>query len=195
MAVCWPWLWRSLSPARRAPPGWQEDQQLATPGLHGAAGRRLDQGHQSPGMLRSAATSRSTDRLGPAPAGGPDQAAGLTPSELAQAGEEISRRIREKSQRHGFRPAGRLVDRFHETDRIGRVVSQSTDLILRSRAKHGVSKDGCWHDLACGRSSRRAQGRAPQDEVDDINTAGGRPGESPPRFRNFCTRLPCTSAE
>ena len=40
-----------------------------------------------------------------------------------------------------------------------------TDLILRSRAKHGVSKDGCRHDLAGGRPSRRAQERAPQDEV------------------------------
>jgi hypothetical protein len=45
-----------------------------------------------------------------------------------------------------------------------------TDLILRSRAKHGVSKDGRRHNLACGRPSRRAQERAPQDEViDDIN--------------------------
>jgi hypothetical protein len=63
-----------------------------------------------------------------------------------------------------------------------------TDLILRSRAKHGVLKDGPWQDLACGRPSRRAQSksaaadfdtidcrsqagltsvRAPQDEVDD----------------------------
>jgi hypothetical protein len=38
-----------------------------------------------------------------------------------------------------------------------------TDLILRSRAQHGVSKDG---RLACGRPSRRAQERAPQDEVE-----------------------------
>jgi hypothetical protein len=38
------------------------------------------------------------------------------------------------------------------------------DLVLRSCAKHGVSKDGRWHDLACGRPSRRAQERAPQDE-------------------------------
>jgi hypothetical protein len=30
-----------------------------------------------------------------------------------------------------------------------------------------VSKDGRWHDLACGRPSRRAQERAPQDEVDE----------------------------
>jgi hypothetical protein len=49
------------------------------------------------------------------------------------------------------------------------IQSQSTDLVLRSRAKHGVSKDGRWHDLACGRPSRRAQERAPQGEVDDIN--------------------------
>jgi hypothetical protein len=40
-------------------------------------------------------------------------------------------------------------------------------LILRSRAKHGVSKDGHRHDFACGRPSRRAQERAPQDEVVD----------------------------
>jgi hypothetical protein len=39
------------------------------------------------------------------------------------------------------------------------------DLILRSRAKHGVSKDARRHDLAYGRPSRRAQERAPQDEV------------------------------
>jgi hypothetical protein len=32
---------------------------------------------------------------------------------------------------------------------------------------HGVSKDGCWHDLACGGPARRAQERAPQDEDDD----------------------------
>jgi hypothetical protein len=40
-----------------------------------------------------------------------------------------------------------------------------TDLILRSRAQHGVLKDGRQHDLASGRPSRRAQERAPQDEV------------------------------
>jgi hypothetical protein len=56
-----------------------------------------------------------------------------------------------------------LVDRFNETNRIMKF--DPTDLILRSRAKHGVSKDGRRHDLACGRPSRRAQERAPQDEV------------------------------
>jgi hypothetical protein len=47
-----------------------------------------------------------------------------------------------------------------------RMKFEPTDLILRSRAKHGVSKDGHRHDLAYGRPSRRAQERAPQDEVD-----------------------------
>jgi hypothetical protein len=43
--------------------------------------------------------------------------------------------------------------------------TEPINLILRSRAKHGVSKDGHRLDLACGRPSRRAQERAPQDEV------------------------------
>src|SRR5271165_2511433 len=38
------------------------------------------------------------------------------------------------------------------------------DLILRSRAQHGASKDFPYA-AACGRPSRRAQKRAPQDEV------------------------------
>jgi hypothetical protein len=33
-------------------------------------------------------------------------------------------------------------------------------------ARSAVSKDGCWLDLTCRRPSRRAQERAPQDEVD-----------------------------
>jgi hypothetical protein len=40
-----------------------------------------------------------------------------------------------------------------------------TDLILKE-ARSAVSKDGRWLGLACGRPSRRAQERAPQDEVD-----------------------------
>jgi protein ImuB len=52
-----------------------------------------------------------------------------------------------------------------------------TDLVLRSRAQHGVSKDGCIaredgrHALKAqirGHPSRRAQERAPQDEVANI---------------------------
>ena len=42
---------------------------------------------------------------------------------------------------------------------------QFHNLILRSIAQRCVSKDGCNHGLACGRPSRRAQERAPQDEV------------------------------
>src|SRR6516164_11422015 len=48
-----------------------------------------------------------------------------------------------------------LADRFHETDQIREL--EPTDLILRSRAKHGVSKDRRWRHIACGRPSRRAQ--------------------------------------
>jgi hypothetical protein len=36
-----------------------------------------------------------------------------------------------------------------------------TDLILRSRAQHGVSKDGRWHGLACGRPSSFESLRTP----------------------------------
>jgi len=74
-----------------------------------------------------------------------------------------------------------LVDRYHETNRIGR-----TDLETHrphpEEARSAVSKDGRWLGLACGRPSRRAQSfearvpsgarapqddvRAPQDEVD-----------------------------
>jgi hypothetical protein len=32
--------------------------------------------------------------------------------------------------------------------RSDRVEFNPTDLVLRSRAKHGVSKDGRWHNLA-----------------------------------------------
>ena len=81
----------------------------------------------------------------------------------------------------------RLVsDRFHETHRIGRMELKPTDLILKEahrsrvypRSAHqvrksatadlrcAVSKDGRWLGVACGRPSRRAQERAPQDEVD-----------------------------
>src|SRR5262249_36606209 len=37
--------------------------------------------------------------------------------------------------------------RFRETDQVARDGIQPADLILRSRAKHGVSKDGGWHEL------------------------------------------------
>jgi hypothetical protein len=46
------------------------------------------------------------------------------------------------------------------------VRSNSTDLILRRPPSWAaVSKDGHGLDLVCGRPSRRAQARAPQDEV------------------------------
>jgi hypothetical protein len=38
--------------------------------------------------------------------------------------------------------------------------------LFNSRALRRVSKHGRWLGLACGRPSRRAQVRAPQDEVD-----------------------------
>jgi hypothetical protein len=60
-----------------------------------------------------------------------------------------------------------LVDRFYKTNQIGRDGIQTHGPHpLRCRAKHGVSKDRRWHDLACGRPSRRAQQRAPLGEVD-----------------------------
>src|SRR6266853_4222914 len=37
-----------------------------------------------------------------------------------------------------------------------RACEEIDDLILRSRAQHGVSNDGRWHDLACDHPSRRA---------------------------------------
>jgi hypothetical protein len=54
---------------------------------------------------------------------------------------------------------GNLDDRFHETNQIGPDGIEPTGLIPRSRAKHGVSKDGRRHNLACGRPSRRRSGR------------------------------------
>ena len=52
-----------------------------------------------------------------------------------------------------------LVYRFHETNQIGRIELDPADLILRSRAQRGVSKDG----LARGRPSsfEKASGRRP----------------------------------
>jgi hypothetical protein len=49
-----------------------------------------------------------------------------------------------------------LIDRFHETIRSDGGKFKPTDLILRSRVRHGVSKDGRRHDLVRGRPSRRA---------------------------------------
>jgi hypothetical protein len=43
-----------------------------------------------------------------------------------------------------------------------------TDLILRSRAMRGVSKDGRRHDLACGRPSRRAQSKSAVADFDTL---------------------------
>jgi hypothetical protein len=51
----------------------------------------------------------------------------------------------------------RLASRFQKPVRLDGMESKFIDLILRSRAKHGVSKDGYQHDLPCGRPSRRAQ--------------------------------------
>jgi tripartite-type tricarboxylate transporter receptor subunit TctC len=45
-----------------------------------------------------------------------------------------------------------------------------SNLILRSRAQHGVSKDGCTAGTR-GHPSRRAQERAPQDEVRNIRAS------------------------
>jgi hypothetical protein len=57
------------------------------------------------------------------------------------------------------------VDRFLETDRMHNVEFNPTDLILRSA--EGASRRMATHAAACCRPSRRAQKRAPQDEVDD----------------------------
>jgi hypothetical protein len=57
---------------------------------------------------------------------------------------------------------------FHKTDQIGPIEIDSTNLILRSRAQRGVSKDGRRHDLAFGRPSRR-RFAPPQDEVDGLS--------------------------
>jgi hypothetical protein len=53
--------------------------------------------------------------------------------------------------------------------RSDRMQSQSTDLILRSRAKHGVSKDeaGTISPVAVLRDAHT--GHAPQNEVDDVD--------------------------
>ena len=53
----------------------------------------------------------------------------------------------------------RLGDQRIDSMKPIRSDRMSADLILRSRAKYGVSKDAA-DDLACGRPSRRAQGRA-----------------------------------
>jgi hypothetical protein len=45
-----------------------------------------------------------------------------------------------------------LEYRFHETNQIGRIELDPADLILRSRAQCGVSKDGRRHGLARGPS-------------------------------------------
>ena len=49
-----------------------------------------------------------------------------------------------------------------------------TDLIQRSRANHGVSKDGCGHGLAWPsfetRARARSSGRGPIDDIDMIPT-------------------------
>ena len=66
-------------------------------------------------------------------------------------------------------PAPQLVHRFHETDQIGRIEINPTNLVLRSRAKRGVSKDGRRHDTRLGPSfETRARERAPQDEADGV---------------------------
>src|SRR5262249_12840953 len=57
----------------------------------------------------------------------------------------------------GPRPYRPLVDRFHETNQIGRAEFRPDGPHPEERASLArVSKDGRWHDLACGRPSRRA---------------------------------------
>jgi hypothetical protein len=72
----------------------------------------------------------------------------------------------------GFSAHGTLEDRFHETNRIGRMEIKLTDLILRRR--EAPSRRMAAGSVAWGRPSRRAQSfearapsgaRAPQDDV------------------------------
>jgi hypothetical protein len=58
------------------------------------------------------------------------------------------------------------AQRRHQPVLIG-TSQKFPDLILRSRAQHGVSKDGCTARTRC-HPSRRAQERAPQDEVGNV---------------------------
>src|SRR5271165_3857758 len=106
----------------------------------------------------------------------------------SRAGDEITGRRGLSDLRTPF-----LVDRFHETNRIGdgvqthrphpeeahrsRVYPRSAHQVRKSATadlRCAVSKDGRWLGLACGRPSRRAQSfearapsgaRAPQDDV------------------------------
>jgi hypothetical protein len=73
----------------------------------------------------------------------------------------------QRSTSPAARPPG-LAWRFHEINQSGRIEITPTDLILRSRAKRGVSKDERRRDLGWGRPSRRARERAPQDEADGL---------------------------
>src|SRR5262249_35499298 len=67
--------------------------------------------------------------------------------------------------------AGSTRGSFHETDQCVQGRTRSTDHVLRSRAKHGVSKDGNGYGLAGRRPSRRAQVRASSGRgcFDDID--------------------------
>jgi hypothetical protein len=70
--------------------------------------------------------------------------------------------------RHGSSRGNAVpVDRFHETNWIGRMELKPADLILRRREAPS-RRMGVGSVLACGRPSRRAQKRAPQDEVTPI---------------------------
>jgi hypothetical protein len=76
-----------------------------------------------------------------------------------------------------LRPLRRCVGN-DETDQIG-WAELPDDLILTERASLArVSKDGRWHDLICGRPSRRAQQRAPLDEADAATAAAQKSGSS-----------------
>jgi hypothetical protein len=51
-----------------------------------------------------------------------------------------------------------------------------TDLILRSRAKHGVSKDGHWHDLGLRPSFETRESKSAVADFDTIEMPkSGRP--------------------
>jgi hypothetical protein len=67
-----------------------------------------------------------------------------------------------------------VVDRILWNQSYRAIDLNLSDLILRRpRSCAAVSKDGGGHDLACGRPSRRAQERAPQDEAeDDVDMIG-----------------------
>src|SRR6202011_3975580 len=134
---------------------------------------------------RGSTSARSGERL---IRGGPRGIAATCQGDQGPAGKRVDRdglRLRPTDQRISL-PAALLVDRFHETHRIGRMELKPTDLILRRRTDLGFTRDrhikyasrlqptcgapsrrmAAGFRLACARPSRRAQERAPQDEAD-----------------------------